>query len=109
MLLCFPPVALVVTYMHTYICSFSCPMLCLCVPLVCAEYYGKVLLCVRQIDEDMTAKLDLCHARFSFMENELVFTPNWMAPEGAVFAVHRHNGKWHSYALQYAWPELNLD
>ena len=30
----------------------------------------------------MTAKLDLCHTRFSFMENELVFTPNWMAPEG---------------------------
>ena len=35
-----------------------------------------------QVDEDMTAKLDLSHTRFSFMENEKVFTPNWMAPEG---------------------------
>lgn len=39
-----------------------------------------------QIDEDMTAKLDLCHARFSFMENELVYVPNWMAPEGNCIA-----------------------
>ena len=40
---------------------------------------------VFQIDDDMTAKLDLCHTRFSFMENELVYTPNWMAPEGTVY------------------------
>ena len=38
---------------------------------------------VFQIDDDMTAKLDLCHTRFSFMENEKVFAPNWMAPEGS--------------------------
>lgn len=33
------------------------------------------------IDDDLTAKLDLCHTRFSFMENENVYAPNWMAPE----------------------------
>ena len=42
-----------------------------------------------QIDEDMTAKLDLCHTRFSFMENEKIFRPNWMAPEGRLQAVAR--------------------
>ena len=40
------------------------------------------VVCDWQVDEDMTAKLDLCHTRFSFMENELVYVPNWMAPEG---------------------------
>ena len=50
-----------------------------------AVYQKCFILCVvcdLQIDEDMTAKLDLCHTRFSFMENELVYVPNWMAPEG---------------------------
>ena len=51
---------------------------------------------VFQIDDDMTAKLDLCHTRFSFMENELVYTPNWMAPERiytctcTLYCVHSH-------------------
>ena len=35
-----------------------------------------------QIDEDLTAKLDMAHTRFSFMDNEKVFRPNWVAPEG---------------------------
>jgi len=29
----------------------------------------------------MTAKLDLAHTRFSFMDAQKVFRPNWMAPE----------------------------
>jgi len=33
------------------------------------------------IDEDMTAKLDMAHTRFSFMDNEKVYKPNWVAPE----------------------------
>lgn len=33
------------------------------------------------IDEDMTAKLDMAHTRFSFMDNEKYYRPNWIAPE----------------------------
>lgn len=33
------------------------------------------------IDEDMTAKLDMSQARFSFMENNVSYYPNWCAPE----------------------------
>ena len=38
-----------------------------------------------QIDDNvdgLVAKLDLSHARFSFLENDKVFYPNWCAPEG---------------------------
>ncbi len=35
----------------------------------------------QQVDEDLTAKLDLPHTRFSFMDNDKVFKPSWMAPE----------------------------
>lgn len=34
-----------------------------------------------QIDDDMSAKLDMAHARFSFMDNQKLYRPNWMAPE----------------------------
>ena len=35
-----------------------------------------------QIDEDLTARINLCNARLSFMENDKVYRPNWHAPEG---------------------------
>lgn len=34
-----------------------------------------------QIDDDMSAKLDMAHTRFSFMDSQKLFRPNWMAPE----------------------------
>ncbi len=33
----------------------------------------------------MTAKLDMAHTRFSFMDNEKVYRPNWVAPEGTLY------------------------
>lgn len=33
------------------------------------------------IDDDMSAKLDMAHTRFSFMDSQKIFRPNWMAPE----------------------------
>ena len=37
------------------------------------------------IDEDLTARINLCNARFSFMENDKVYRPNWHAPEALQF------------------------
>lgn len=33
------------------------------------------------IDEDLTARINLCNTRLSFMENDKVYRPNWNAPE----------------------------
>ena len=58
--------------------KLGCISLRMCIP----KCFILCVVCGWQVDEDMTAKLDLCHTRFSFMENELVYVPNWMAPEG---------------------------
>ena len=40
-----------------------------------------------QIDEDLTARINLCNTRLSFMENDKVYRPNWNAPESICVCV----------------------
>ena len=35
-----------------------------------------------QVDDDLTAKLDLSTYRFSFMDSHVITHPQWYAPEG---------------------------
>ena len=88
--------ACVCVYVYVYMCTCVYVRVRTCVCVFVHSFLFIYILCVRslaqlykrpssslfQVDEDMTAKLDLSHTRFSFMENEKVFRPNWMAPEG---------------------------
>lgn len=54
------------------------------------------------IDEDMTAKLDLAHARFSFMDNDKIYKPFWVAPEVLTHRpedIDRRAGDMYSFAI----------
>lgn len=48
----------------------------------------------------MTAKLDMAHTRFSFMDNEKVYKPNWVAPEGWTHQYTRARSL-HHYSLLF--------
>lgn len=35
-----------------------------------------------QIDEDLTARINMADAKFSFQEKARIYYPGWMSPEG---------------------------
>lgn len=35
-----------------------------------------------QIDEDLTARINMADAKFSFQEKGRIYSPAWMSPEG---------------------------
>jgi len=46
-----------------------------------------------QIDEDLTARINMADAKLSFMEKGRIYTPQWMAPEGKNQLLTLHEGQ----------------
>ncbi|XP_065883777.1 integrin-linked protein kinase-like [Dysidea avara] len=55
------------------------------------------------IDEDMTARVDLAHCQFSFMEQKKIFRPNWCAPE---VLIHRYEDTNRKAADMYSFAMI---
>lgn len=44
--------------------------------------FSHFIVAFRQIDDDLTAKICMADAKFSFQEKGKVYSPQWFAPEG---------------------------
>ena len=54
-----------------------------------------------QIDEDLTARINMADAKFSFQEKGRIYQPAWMSPEGKFLY---NFPTYVSYAVQWASP-----
>jgi integrin-linked kinase len=44
--------------------------------------FHVILFFLSQIDEDLTARINMADAKFSFQEKGRIYYPAWMSPEG---------------------------
>lgn len=61
----------------------------------------RILFCFFwfQIDEDMTARISMADAKFSFQCPGRMYSPAWMAPEGTT---HPHYSQFHLLSTYYS-------
>ena len=91
---------------HNIVVSISlCLCLCLCLP-ACLSLSLFLSLFFHQVDGDLTARIDLSRYRFSFVDANHIYYPQWCAPEGISLS-HSHSLSLSLSALQKRPDEID--